>query len=101
MNAQKQNLHDFLVEHINDTVDTHDSVVEILCDHFSESIAADSPRIRECLARLREQLAESGVTDAEPIMNIVFELCTRHQECGFQGGLDMGIALAKELSSIR
>ena len=101
MNDPKNNLHGFLIEHINATVETHDSVVEILCDHFSESIAADSPCIREYLARLREQLAESGVTDAEPIMNIVFELCTRHQECGFQGGLDMGIALAKELSSIR
>ena len=101
MNDPKNNLHDFLIKHINDTVETHDSVVKILCNHFSESIAADSPCIRECLARLREQLAESGVTDAEPIMNIVFELCTKHQECGFLGGLDMGIALAKELSSIR
>ena len=29
----------------------------------------------------------------------VFELCTLHEECGFRGGLDMGIALAMELTS--
>lgn len=96
MNANKQNFHDYLAEHYSDVIANHDSVIEILFDHYSESNNADHPQIHAALKKLREQLVTA---DEETIMSTVFELCTLHEECGFRGGLDMGIALAMELTS--
>jgi hypothetical protein len=51
----------------------------------------------EGLKLLRDQLPTG---DVETIMSTVFKLCTLHEECGFRGGLNMGMTLAKELSSL-
>ena len=96
MNAN-HNFHDFLTAHCEDTVETHESVVEILFDYYSEAKGADTPEIYALLKKLRLQLENE---DSDSIMSTVFALCTLHEECGFRGGLDMGIALAKELDSM-
>ena len=96
MNATNQSLHDYLADHYSDVIANHDSVIGILYDHYSESNNADHPQIHAALKKLREQLV---TVDAETIMSTVFELCTLHEECGFRGGLDMGIALSMELTS--
>lgn len=96
MNATNQSLHDYLADHYSDAVANHDSVIGILFDHYAESNNADHPQIHVALKKLREQLATS---DTEAVMNTVFELCTLHEECGFRGGLNMGVALAMELTS--
>lgn len=96
MNANHQTLHDCLAEHYSDVIANHDSVIGILYGHYSESNNADHPQIHAALKKLREQLV---TVDVETIMSTVFELCTLHEECGFRGGLDMGIALAMELTS--
>lgn len=99
MNAYHRNPHDFLEKLCNETADTNESVVEILYDHFAEFGETKDPRIQSDLKRLRAQLQVLGVSDPEPILNIVFELCSVHEECGFRGGLSMGMTLARELSS--
>lgn len=96
MNAKNQTFHEFLTQHCNDTLENHESAIEILFDHYSESNHGDNPKIHAGLAKLREQLVSA---DTETIMNTVFELCTLHEECGFRGGLNMGVTLAMELAS--
>lgn len=91
------NFHDFLTAHYNDTVDTHDSAITILYDYYAESNEAIDPEIQDALKLLRDQLPTG---DVENIMSTVFKLCTLHEECGFRGGLNMGMTLAKELSSL-
>ena len=98
MNANNT-LHDYLTAHFQDTIESHDSAVGILFDHYAESNGADTPKIHDALVRLRKQLASADL-DSDSIMNTVFELCTLHEECGFLGGLNMGFTLAKELSSM-
>lgn len=96
MNANN-NFHDFLTTHCTDTMESHESAIGILYDYYAESNEGDDPRIHAALKKLRNQLI---TTDTESIMNTVFELCALHEEIGFRGGLNMGVALAKELSSL-
>ena len=96
MNAHN-NFQNFLTAHYIDTVDSHESAIEILYDFYAESNEGDNPQIRATLKKLRSQLATA---DTDSIMTTVFELCTLHEETGFRGGLNMGIALAKELSTM-
>lgn len=96
MNANN-NFHDFLITHFRETVESQDSAIGILYDYYAESNEGNDPRIHAALEKLRKQLTTA---DIESIMNTVFELCTLHEECGFRGGLNMGITLAKELSSL-
>lgn len=96
MNAN-HNLQDLLKAHCKDTVDSHDSAIAILYDYYAESNEAIDPEIQDTLKLLRDQLTTG---DAETIMSTVFKLCTLHEECGFRGGLNMGMTLAKELTSM-
>lgn len=96
MNAQN-NFHNFLTAHCADTMESHESAIEILYDFYAESNEGDNPQIRATLKKLRSQLATA---DTDSIMTTVFELCSLHEETGFRGGLNMGIALAKELSTM-
>lgn len=96
MNAKNQTFHEYLTTHYNDTIENHDSAIEILFDHYSESNHGDNAKIHASLAKLREQLVTA---DTETIMSTVFELCTLHEVAGFRGGLNMGVALAMELTS--
>lgn len=91
------NFHSYLTAHCMDTIESHDSAIGILYDYYAESNEGQDPRISAALKKLREQLASS---DSDTIMNTVFELCSLHEECGFRGGLSMGITLAKELPSL-
>ena len=94
MNAQN-NFHKYLTAHCADTMESHESAIGILYDYYAESNEGDDPQIRATLKKLRGQLTTA---DTDSIMNTVFELCSLHEEVGFRGGLNMGIALAKELS---
>ena len=96
MNAQN-NFHNFLTAHCADTMESRESAIEILYDFYAESNEGDNPQIRATLKKLRSQLATA---DTDSIMTTVFELCSLHEENGFRGGLNMGIALAKELSTM-
>ena len=96
MNANN-NFRDFLTTHFQETVESQDSAIGILYDYYAESNEGDDPRIHDTLKKLRDQLTTA---DTDSIMNIVFELCTLHEECGFRGGLNMGFALAKELRTL-
>ena len=96
MNAQN-NFHNFLTAHCADTMESHESAIEILYDFYAESNEGDNPQIRATLKKLRSQLATA---DTDSIMTTVFELCSLLEETGFRGGLNMGIALAKELSTM-
>lgn len=91
------NFHEYLTAYCKDTIDSHASVIEILFTYYSEANGADTPKIHALLKKLRLQLENE---DSNAIMSTVFELCTIHEECGFRGGLNMGIALAKELDSL-
>lgn len=97
MNAKK-NFQEFLTAHYQDAVETQESAMEILYDYYAESMEADDPKIRVMLKTLREQL---HTADDDTIMGTVLHLCALHQECGFRGGLSMGMALAKELDSTK
>lgn len=96
MNANN-NFHDFLITHFQETVESQDSAIGILYDYYAESNEGNNPQIRATLNKLRSQLTTA---DTESTMNTVFELCALHEEIGFRGGLNMGITLAKELSSL-
>ena len=96
MNAHN-NFQNFLTAHYMDTVDSHESAITILYDYYAESNEAIDPEIQDTLKLLRDQLPTG---DVETIMSTVFKLCTLHEECGFRGGLNMGMTLAKELSSL-
>lgn len=96
MNANK-NFHDFLTTHFQETVESHDSAIGILYDYYAESREATDPEIQATLKTLRQQLATE---DTDTIIGTVLNLCTLHEEIGFRGGLNMGIALAKELLSL-
>lgn len=96
MNAQN-NFHNFLTAHYADTMESHKSAIGILYDFYAESNEGDDPQIRVTLKKLRSQLSTA---DTDSIMTTVFELCALHEEIGFRGGLNMGIALAKELSTM-
>ena len=96
MNANN-NYRDFLTTHVQETVESHDSAIGILYDYYAESNGGNNPKISATLNKLRSQLTSA---DTESIMNTVFDLCALHEEIGFRGGLNMGITLAKELSSL-
>ena len=72
MNAQN-NFHNFLTAHCADTMESHESAIEILYDFYAESNEGDNPQIRATLKKLRSQLATA---DTDSIMTTVFELCT-------------------------
>ena len=96
MNAHN-NFQNFLTAHYMDTVDSHESAITILYDYYAESKEAIDPEIQDALKLLRDQLPTG---DVETIMSTVFKLCTLHEECGFRGGLNIGMTLAKELTSM-
>lgn len=93
----RNNFQNFLTAHYMDTVDSHESAITILYDYYAESKEAIDPEIQDTLKILRDQLTTE---DTEAIMGTVFKLCTLHEECGFRGGLNMGMTLANELISM-
>lgn len=77
--------------------DDAESILEVLCDYFSEHYGLDNAEIKGGFERLYEVLSGMKLQETDKVVDIVCNLCQAHQSSAFAVGVKVGIKLAKEL----
>ena len=65
---------------------------------YTESVPADSKKLRDGYARLRKQLHFLKPKEYDAVFDTVTELCTESEQIAFYAGVRLGAALMMELN---
>lgn len=73
------------------------SILEVLFDHYGETLSTGSEAISAGFDKLRKQLNISDRVREDEIMTTVFDLCRDHEFVAFKNAVRIGYQLAQEL----
>lgn len=81
------------------TFSNPDSIVEVLFDHYGETVSTGSKAISDGFDKLRKQLNISDKAQEDEVMTTVFDLCRDHEFVAFKNAIRIGYQLAHELDA--
>ena len=73
------------------------SILEVLFDHYGETLYTGSKAISAGFDKLRKQLNITDRVEEDEIMTTVFDLCRDHEFVAFKNAIRIGYQLAQEL----
>ena len=73
------------------------SILEVLFDHYGETLSTGSKAISAGFDKLRKQLNISDRVREDELMTTVFDLCRDHEFVAFKNAVRIGYQLAQEL----
>ena len=75
------------------------SILEILFDHYGETVSTGSKAISEGFEKLRQQFVFMERSQEDEVMTTVFDLCRDHEFVAFKNAIRIGYQLAHELDA--
>ena len=78
--------------------DNAESILEVLFDAYNESSGFDNAAIKADFAELYRLMNGKPLKEIDEIIYVVCTLCRDHEKAGFIEGIQIGIALTKELN---
>lgn len=83
----------------NETFSDPSSILEILFDHYGETVSTGSKAISDGFEKLRKQLGFMERSQEDEVMTTVFDLCRDHEFVAFTNAIRIGYQLAHELDA--
>lgn len=97
MKEYMKHLQEYLAQHSLDFGDC-ESVLGLLYEAYSDiNPMPDPPEIKAEFHRLYDQMNGMSLREMDQVLDPVCSLCRHHERSGFMHGVQIGVALAKEL----
>lgn len=96
MKAYLGQLQACLTQHSLDLGD-YESVLSLLYEAYSDINPMPDPLIKAAFQRLYEQMNGMSLREMDQVIDPVCSLCRHHERSGFVHGVQVGVALSKEL----
>ena len=72
-------------------------MLSLLYEAYSDTNPMPDPQIKADFQRLYEQMNGMSLREMDQVIDLVCSLCRHHERSGFMHGVQIGVALAKEL----